>query len=100
MTASVKVHAVFSVSVPTPLFIVAAEVLDGHVEPGMYVHLPFNDNVTFTVRILSTSVVPNTSAIPLLGLCLYCAGGNTGREMNESLIACNDIIHVDNTGND
>jgi hypothetical protein len=98
MTGSIKIHAIFSVAEPQPLFVVGVEVISGNVASGMYVHLPLNEHTTFTVQIISIGTISNAWKLPLVGLCLHCAEGNVGRGMNESLVRCDDVLHVDTVG--
>lgn len=81
----VHVHAVFSVSEPLPLFLVAVEVLDGIVEPGMFVNIPLTPDLAMTVRVLSTAPVQNDFGIELLGVVLNCGVDADQRQLLECL---------------
>ncbi len=94
MTARIHVHATFTVDAPIPLFIVAVEVIDGTVSPGMYVKIPFNPSFGMTVRILSTAVVRNDFGIELLGLVLNCDGDPEARRFIDALNIGDEIWDV------
>lgn len=81
----VHVHAVFSVSEPVPFFLVAVEVLDGIVEPGMFVNIPLTPDLAMTVRVLSTAPVQNDFGLELLGVVLDCGGDADQRQILECL---------------
>jgi hypothetical protein len=81
----VHVHATFSVSEPVPFFLAAVEVLDGMVEPGMFVNIPLTPDLALTVRVLSTSPVQNDFGLELLGVVLDCGGDADRRQLLECL---------------
>ena len=72
VSARVHVHATFTTPEPNPLFIAAVEVLDGTVQVGHFVNIPFNMSLSMTVRILATAPVVNDFGVELTGLVLTC----------------------------
>lgn len=100
MSARVHVHATFTVSEPKPYFIVAVEVLEGEVKPGMFVTIQFNPSFGVTVRILSTATVRNDFGIDLLGLVLNCNQDSQAREFIDALNIGDEIWDVGVDGDD
>ena len=72
VSARVHVHATFTTPEPNPLFTAAVEVLDGVIEVGHYVCIPFNPSLSMTVRIVSAAPVANDFGVELTGLVLEC----------------------------
>ena len=68
--ARIQIHAKFTIDEPTPLFVVAAEVLDGDVRVGMHVCVPLNSMTVVTFPILQIAPVPNSVGLDLLGLVI------------------------------
>jgi hypothetical protein len=85
LAALVHVHGTFAAPKPAPLFIVAVEVLSGHIESGMCAHIPLNSSFSVPVRILAVAHVNNDLGVKLLGLVLDCDNDELGRELIESL---------------
>ena len=100
MCARVHVHATFTTAVPTPLFIVAVEVVEGTVRPGMFVTIPFNATFGMTVRILSIAPVRNDFGIELLGLVLNCGHDPQAREIIDGLNVGDETWKVGTDGED
>ena len=100
MPARVHVHATFTAPEPTPFFIVAVEVLEGTVEPGMFVTIPFNPTFGMTVRILSTAPVRNDFGIELLGLVLNCDQDSEAREFIDAMNIGDETWTVGTDGSD
>lgn len=100
MTARVHVHATFTAPEPTPFFIVAVKVLEGAVEPGMFVTIPFTPSFGMTVRILSTAPVRNDFGIELLGLVLNCDQDSEAREFIDAMNIGDETWTVSTEGSD
>ena len=100
MCTRVHVHAAFTTSVPTPLFIVAVELIEGTVSPGMFVTIPFSSSFGITVRILSTAPVQNDFGIELLGLVLNCNQDPQAREFIDALNIGDETWTVGTDGED
>ena len=70
MVARIQIHAKFTIDKPAPLFVVAAEVLDGDVRVGMQVCVPLAPGTVVTFPILEIAPVPNSVGLDLLGLVI------------------------------
>lgn len=73
------------------LFVLAGNILDGTVSPGMFVHIPFNGSVAMTAAIHAVEFIRHKDREEL-GLCIKCeddeeldlwAGLNIGSETVE-----------------
>lgn len=100
VSARVHVHATFTVAQPVPLFITGVEVLEGKIEPEMYVHIPLNGSLSVTVRILATAAITNDFGVELLGLVLNCDNNEEARDFIDSLNIGDEVWDVTIEGED
>jgi hypothetical protein len=96
MAASARVHvrASFTSPTPVPLFIVAVEVLEGQILPGMFVRIPLNRSFDFAVQILSVAPVRNDLGVKLLGLVLDCENDEANRELIDMMGVGDEVWEV------
>jgi hypothetical protein len=85
VSARVHVHATFTATRPAPLFIAGVEVLEGKIDPDMYVNIPLNASLSVTVRILATAPIRNDFGLDLLGLVLNCDNDEEWRDFIDCL---------------
>lgn len=100
VSAKVHVHATFTISQPMPMFIAGVEVLEGKIEPGMFVNIPLNRSLSVTVRVLATAPVTNDFGVELLGLVLNCDNDEEYREFIDCLNVGDEIWDVTLEGED
>ena len=91
MVARVQVHATFTVPEPVPLFIVAVEILEGEISPGMFLRVPLNPMLDITSRIASVAKVTNSWGISLVGLTLRCEDEGI-RQITEALNIGDEVL--------
>lgn len=97
--ARLQVHATFTVSTPTPLFVVAVEVLEGTVSPNMFMRIPLNQSLDITVRIRSIETISNSWGLSLQGLCIQCLD-DTSRQFIDALHIGDEILVASQRGED
>lgn len=99
MEARVQVHASFTVPAPIPLYVIAVETIAGNLAAGMFVHIPLNPMVAFTVRICEVRPVRNSWGLSLSGLVLRCED-ESGRQLIDAFGIGDELLVVHDTGED
>ncbi|MHC4879300.1 MAG: hypothetical protein ACYTGL_22830 [Planctomycetota bacterium] len=99
MEARVQVHSTFTVPKPVPLFVVAVEVVDGEISAGMFLRVPLNPMLDFTVRIADVGPINNSWGLSLVGLVLRC-DDESSRQLVDVMNIGDELLAVTHDGED